>query len=349
MLLENENIVLEQAITAFNRETGVRLYIVDEERAPTDERIFIVDAILGIKGYEPLQFAAEIKKWVQHTNFGVVIEQVKRLPLRGLLVADYVNPNMAERLREEEVQFIDTAGNAYINADPLFIYVKGNKNKHKTNNKKEEKRRAFTQTGLKVIYAFLCDPELVRAAYRDIADKADVALGTVGWVVGDLKEMGYLIDRGDKKTRRLNNYEKLLDKWVEMYPAILRPKQFIGEYNREAPMNPKNINIKNYDAYWGGETAGQKYTKYLKPEIDTIYIPENKNKEFIHNFKLYKNKVENKRTVKLYKPFWKKPNKYDGYVHPILAYADLIATGDARNRETARMIKDDYIRPIWKD
>lgn len=349
MYVENENIVLEQAINALNKEVGVRLYVIDLAKEFVEkERKLRVDAIVGIRGYEPLQFAAEIKKWAQQANFGAVIEQVKRLPMRGILVAEYVNPKMAERLKEEDVQFIDTAGNAYINADPLFIYIKGNKNKKEIINKKEAKRRAFTQAGLKVIYAFLCEPDLVKAAYRDIAEKADVALGTVAWVIGDLKEMGYLVDRGEKKTRRLNNYEDLLDKWVEMYPGTLRQKQFIGEYNKNEMTDIKEFNLEKYGAYWGGEVAGAKLTAYLRGEIDTIYVPDNYKKELILDLKLFKGGKDKYDIVRLYKPFWKKPEKYNGYVHPILAYADLITTGDARNIETARMIKDEHIRPVWK-
>ncbi len=350
MFVENENIVLEQAIKALNKEAGIRLYIIDLEKETVDkEKKLRLDAIVGVRGYEPLQFAVEIKRWAQHVNFGAVIDQVKRLPMKGLLVAEYINPNMAERLREEGVQFIDAVGNAYINAEPLYVYVKGNRNKQKTTNKKEAKRRAFTQTGLKVIYAFLCEPGLVRAPYREIAEKADVALGTVGWVVGDLKEMGYLIDRGDRKRRRLHDYIKLLDKWVEMYPWILRPKQFLGDFNKDAIVDTKPIDIKKYDAYWGGEVAGNEYTGYLRPEIDTVYVPENKKTELIHDLKLFKGGDKNYGIVKLYKPFWRKPENYNGYVHPILVYADLIATRDARNIETARMIKDEHIKPIWKD
>lgn len=347
MLAKNEQLVLEKAITALYREAGLRLEIIEFEKEQQQIRI---DAILGIEGYEPLQFAAEIKQWAQNTNFGAIIEQVKRLPMRGILVADYVNPNMATRLKKEDIQFIDTAGNAYINAEPILIYVRGNKPVDELIDKKrEEKRRAFTRTGLKVIYAFLCEPELVKAAYRYIAEKADVALGTVGWVIRDLKETGYLVDRGGNGNRRLENYFNLLDKWVETYPGTLRPKQVIGEFNKNPETDMKTIDIKNYDAYWGGEVAGNKYTGYLKPEIDTIYIPDKKKTELIRDLKLFKGGDKEYGNVKLYKPFWKKPGNYNGYVHPILAYADLIATGDARNIETARMIRDEFIKPLGEN
>ena len=134
-----------------------------------------------------------------------------------------------------------------------------------------------------------------------------------------------------------------------MYPGILRPKQFLGEFNKDEITDMKQMDIKKYDAYWGGEVAGAKYTDYLRGEIETIYIPENKKADLINDLKLFKGGDKKYGLVRLYKPFWKRPEKYNGYVHPILAYADLIATGDARNIETAQMIKDEHIRPIWQD
>lgn len=343
MLPENEQTLLEQAIAAIYREAGLRLEIMEYERAEGRLRM---DAILGVKGYEPLQFAAEIKKWAQQANFGAVVAQIRTLPIRGILVADYVNPNMAERLKEEDIQFIDTAGNAYIKADPLHIYVKGNKQKQEYVKKKEEKTRAFTQTGLKVIYAFLCNPELVNAPYRDIADIAKVALGTVGWVIRDLKKLKFLIDRGKRHNRRIERYQGLFDRWVETYPEKLKVKQFMGNFAALDPEWWKKFDITRYGAYWGGEIAAAKYTKYLKPEEVTIYLPEVTKGGLFTDARLHR---DPNGKVKIYQAFWEMPQNYDGLVHPVLAYADLIATGDARNIETARMIKDEHIRPVGKD
>jgi hypothetical protein len=73
--------------------------------------------------------AVEIKKWAQHTNLGAVIYQIKQLPEQGLLVANYINPNMADKLRQQDVQFIDATGNACINQSPVYIYVTGKRRK----------------------------------------------------------------------------------------------------------------------------------------------------------------------------------------------------------------------------
>jgi hypothetical protein len=41
---------------------------------------------------------------------------------------------------------------------------------------------------LKVIYGFLCNPGLENRTYREIAAETDVALGTVDWIMKELKE-----------------------------------------------------------------------------------------------------------------------------------------------------------------
>lgn len=343
--LENE--LLEQAIGAVYREAGLRLKI-DKKEVKIDERY--VDAIIHIQG-DDQPIAVEIKKWVPQANVGVLINQIKNLPIEGILVADYVNPKMAEQLRDNDVQFVDTAGNAYINKPPTYVYVKGNRQGDKLfTTKKETTQRAFGPTGLKVVYVYLCKPELVNAPYREIADEADVALGTVGWVINDLKATGFIIDKGGKRGRRLANYRKLLDRWVEAYPEKLRPKQWAGDFLAENPYWWKEIDIQKYHAYWGGEIAAAKYTKYLKPEIATVYLPDKARKQLLLDGRLRKQyATEGPVAVKIYRPFWRLKENNTDCVHPVLVYADLIATGDVRNLETAKLIYDEYIAKYCRE
>jgi hypothetical protein len=57
---------------------------------------------------------------------------------------------------------------------------------------------------------------MINKPYRDIAGAADVALGTIGWLVWDLKEMGFCIEIGTRN-RKLMNTEHLLQRRVEAY------------------------------------------------------------------------------------------------------------------------------------
>ena len=106
---ETEHDILHGAIEAFRAETALQLDVVEFDARRGNRQI---DAILQMPG-NGTQLLAEIKKWATHTNLGVVINQRQQLATAGagLLVADYVNPNMAGKLREAGIQYIDAAGN----------------------------------------------------------------------------------------------------------------------------------------------------------------------------------------------------------------------------------------------
>jgi len=339
--------ILEQAITAVKIKTGLHLRIDKTEAMLNNYR---VDAVLNIAGVKTT-VAAEVKSWAQHANLGALVNQVKNLPEKGLLVADYVNPKMAEKLRRQEVQFIDTVGNAYINMPPIYVYTTANRNETaKLMPPKTGAKRAFEPTGLKVIFAFLCQPELVNAPYREIAEQAGVALGTVGWVLNGLKATNFIRDKGKKQGRRLVNYQKLLARWLEVYPEKLKPKQLLGEFIADDPYWWKNFEIQNYNGYWGGEIAAAKYTDYLKPQVATVYLHSKILTQLLTDARLHKatqwQEIQAGK-VEIYQAFWT-DTKIE-LVHPILAYADLVATGDTRNIETARRIYDKYITRYFRE
>ncbi len=355
-LSETEATILHEALNTFRHQTGLDMEV-------TFGNIQIMnpqnEAVVRIKG-DNRPFVIEIKKWAAHANLGAIINKIykiKNIPMDALLVADYVNPNMAAKLFEKNVQFIDTVGNAYINRLPIYIYVKGNRKKDEGSViQKEGTGRAFSTTGLKVVYVFLCNPNLINATYRKIADVADVALGTVGWVLNDLKGLRFVIGRGRvRNDRHLRHHRKLLERWVEAYPEKLRRKQRVGDFVARDPFWWKDVNIGQYQAQWGGEIAAARYTNnYLRPEEVTLYLPKQMENRFLAEAKLRRATewvAEESNRVKIYRPFWRAQQNKDHLnnknpielVHPILAYADLIATADARNIEAAKMIYERHI------
>lgn len=336
--------LLNDAVKAFENETDLKIKIVKKE---LNEKDLMVDGLVELPN-KAGRLAVEIKKWAQHVNIGALANQIKNLPVAGILVADYVNPNMAEKLRELDIEFIDTAGNAFINKPTLHIWVTANKIEKQIKESKAARNRAFDATGLKIVFGFLCNPDLVNATYREIAEQTKVALGTVGWVINDLNTAGFLKTRGNTKDRHLINQKKLIERWVEAYPEKLQPKLKIGDFVAETPHWWKEITINNYGGYWGGEIAANKYTKYLKPKVATVYLPEAKARQLLAQAKLRKANdfLVNENVVKIYKLFWNTANKNQDnpdVVHPLLAYADLVATGDSRNLEAAREIYEQYI------
>ncbi len=328
--------LLDAARLAFEENTGFNMKILKDEPAPEQPP----DAVLQITAPEDKtkKYYGEIKETITRETLGYAVEQIRRFDQPALLITRYLTPPMAERLRALNIEFMDAAGNAYINNPPIFIYITGKKKKPAPEGVKPG--RAFRPAGLKVVFALLCCPELAKAPYREIVKVAKVAQGTVGWVFYDLKQKNYLIERG-AQGKKLINLKKLTDTWVEAYIRELRPGLLMGTYGTADPEWWKGIDRQKTDVFLGGEPAAAILTDYLKPAAVTLYGPEKIN-PFLLKHRL---KKEPDGKVEIYKKFWNVdyPWEYEGIAPPLLVYADLIATTDDRNIDAARMIYDRFI------
>ena len=344
MIIESkEKKILNDALGEFRKNTGLVADVIEFEGRALDAKYYH-DAVVKIQWNDlDYYFAVEIKNIVTRAIIGVAVQQLNLFHQKGMLVAKYVNPQIADELKKMDVPFIDTVGNAYINEPPLFIYLKGNRPTDK--DIMEQPARTFRPTGLQVIFALLCNPGLENEPYREIAIKADVALGTVGWVMYDLGRMEYLIDAGPRN-RRLVRKNNLLNKWIAAYPEQLRPKKMIGRFKADNQYWWKDTDLKEADALWGGEVAANIMTEYLRPQIITVYA-----KKPIARF-LLKNKLKNDANgdIEIFEIFWEfeQDRLHNNLVPPLLIYADLLATGDARNIETARMIYEKELSKYFR-
>jgi hypothetical protein len=327
--------IIEEALRKFEKTTGLEANLQAEHLNNTK----YPDGLIQI-AHQNMQwhFAVEVKARVTRATAGMEKFDPLNRKEKVLMVTEYVTPPIADLLKELNIFFIDTAGNAYINEPGLYVFLKGTK--PQLTLRAETRKRLFKPGGLRVVFALLNNPEMINKPYRDIAKAADVALGTIGWLIRDLKEMGFCIEIG-KRNRKLMNLKNLFKRWVEAYPEQLRPK-LIRERFETANLNWwKEINIKAYGACWGGEVAAANLTGYLKPAKVTIYTNEPFGKLVLKN-RLRKAEQGN---VEILTPFWN--FKYEladrGIVPPLLAYADLMATGDPRNIEAAGMIYEKYI------
>jgi len=159
--------------------------------------------------------------------------------------------------------------------------------------------------------------------------------------------MGYLVDMG-KRGRKLVRKDDLLKRWVTAYPEQLRPKQMLGHFRAKNETWWQDIDIKQFEAFWGGEIAANRLTKYLQPETATIYTKQPVGKLILKN-RLKKDPDGNTEILNVFWNFAPGTN-FTGVVHPILAYADLMASGHNRNIEAAKMIYEaEIIQSIRED
>jgi hypothetical protein len=338
-----ENDLLKLALGVFRKNLPVQVEF--DEMEPTDAIGRHADFLLRMVMHgKEIRYYVEVKTNVTKTDKLLVMMRKGGFEHPFLLVAKYINGQMAEQLKQDGIEFIDTAGNAFINHPPLYIFIKGNRPPDIA--KHIPVKRAFKPAGLRTIYAFLCHPGLENKTYREIAVVTDVALGTVDWIMKELKELGYLLDMG-KRGNRLIQKEKLLQRWVTAYPEQLRPKLTLGRFRGETGWWQQK-NFDPFKAQWGGEVAAAKLTQYLQPQIITIYTTPQQLDQLLIENRLKRDPIGD---VEILKRFWEPPElwTYKDVVHPILIYADLLATGNERNIETARIIYEQHIIQLIRE
>jgi hypothetical protein len=295
------------------------------------------DALVRIGyGDREATYAVEMKRGLRPNGLGAVLHQLERLGEQGLLVADHVTPPMAEELRARKIPFVDAAGNAFLDQPPLFVWVKGEKPRAAAGGD-QPIGRAFQASGLQVLFALICHPEWVELPYREIAQRAAVAHGTVGWVMAELPKLGFLTELRGK--RRLMQRERLMQQWAEFYPRALRPRLLLGRYRAENLAWWNTIEPTKYGAVLGGEPAGGRITHYLRPGAATFYT-EKIDPRLLVDLRLRKDDNGN---VEIYRRFWTFDGDEAGLAPTPLVYADLMATGDGRCIETAKMIYDEHM------
>ncbi len=299
------------------------------------------DSIFEIQlAKESKKFKIEVKNDLRKSHLPF-LKEMKLSHEHPLVITNYISENLQEILRDEKINYLDTSGNAFIKADPIFIFIQGQKKK---NEQKVKTTRAFSATGLKVVFALLADPEIHTYSYRYIANFSGVALGTVAAIMHDLKDLGYHIEI-DENIRKLKRKKDLLNRWIVAYGENLKPKLFKERY-RFLNQNTdwKKIKLNNKRSCWGGEPAADLLTNFIRPEEFLLYSDETR-AEIMKKYRMIPDPNGN---ITLNKPFWSS-NSYpawqtmEGMTHPLLTYSDLILTGDSRNKEAAEKIYEKYL------
>lgn len=296
-----------------------------------------VDAVLKIGDTQ--EYHVEIKREVHKSNIPNILRKLSVMVLDfPILIAQSISKSATEILKKENINYIDMAGNCFIKDDErLYIQIEGKKLE---GIEKQKKHIAFNKNGIKLIYAFLLDENLVNQSYKIMAKTSNISQSTIGNILNDLKDRQFLIQI-NRDVKKLNNKQELLERWLQAYNEKLKPSLSRGKF-RFLPnkiSNWKNMNL-GVESFWGGEPAADILTDYLSPGEWTIYSNRHKF-DLIKNLHLVPDPKEG--NVNLYNTFWNLDedifdNSNLQIINPLLVYADLIGTNDSRNFETAKKI-----------
>ncbi|MCM8568884.1 type IV toxin-antitoxin system AbiEi family antitoxin [Gramella jeungdoensis] len=325
------NDFIYEAVTNLEDLTGIEVEI-ETSRAK-------YDALLRIKN---TQFIVEAKSAMRTSNLGLMLNRIEELseisdkPI--IFIGEYISKDATRLLKERNFNYIDTAGNAFINEGDLTIYIEGKTRKTKDKNNQS---RAFQEAGLKIIFYLLSEPENLQHSYRKIAQNVEVSLGSVSNVMAELEELNYLMK--SKNKRVLKNKEDLLERWLIEYNEVLKPRITRTKMKIIDPdwaKNWKKLSGLGNAITWGGEPAGALITGNLKPEEFIIYS----NLEIPELAKKMRLVPDKDGRVEVRQKFWRNDDLH--IAPPLLVYTDLMNSGLGRNVEIANQIFENELQHI---
>lgn len=283
------------------------------------------------------RYNVEYKSTVTRATIGTLLFRHPIVPDDLLLITEHVTAPLADELRRHHIQFVDTAGNAYLQREGLLVFISGKKPMQKPGI--ESRSRAFQESGLKLIFALLTKPELVETTFRTISSTTGTAVGTVHWVMKDLRGLGFVAEVG--RRRRLLDRERLIEEWTEAYARVLRPKLLLGRFSSSESDWWARASIQSYAGVWGGDVAAARLTHSLKAGTTTIYATTVPHRLVVD----HRLKPDPQGRTEIRKRFWDFHDEWEekGLAPPLLTYADLLAAGDSRSVKTARLIHERYL------
>ena len=320
--------------------------------APDKDVLSISSGLLNIDG--PVTITSEdlnqtynvlVQPWAPQKNIEAMISQLRAMPAPAVLFADFVNPVMAGKLRQRSINFVDCAGNCSFKSDRVNIYVKGKKPSRLRS--KRMRGRAFNSAGLKLIFALFNQPHYLQASYRDISNKVNIALGSVGPVIDDLYSSGYILDDG---SRRLVNKKRLFERWVDGYLEKLRPKQIMACYTSDDADWWKNAKPDDFHGVWGGEVIVARSTPYMAPESISLYFTSDvKHRDFASHYGL---REDEDGEICVYKSFWSPSysgeQNIDG-LNPMIVYADIVDSINPGSWDVAKTFYGEAVAQFLQD
>lgn len=289
-------------------------------------------------GSQRVEFLLEVKLGsMQLDAFEKIRMMRERQNLPLVLVRPWIPAKRARILREQGVNYLDTAGNAFLNLPGLQVF----RELHDLPMIDPVRKRpggVFNASAVQVGLQLLLDPQLVRSNLRSIAALAGVSAPSAKFALDAFKAEGYVIEVG-KKERKLVDREGFLRKWAEGFNLRYRPKHAVGTYSA----GPGDLRLYDFAACWGGEPGADRLTNNLQALGNVVYTYTKKVGPFVAKNRL---RPDSKGSIELVQACWEKRHEEpQGTAPAFVVFADLLNTRDPRCIEVAEQILEKILKP----
>ena len=192
---------------------------------PADQKELDGRLILNIAN-QSVSYSIEIKNELRNHHLQQILA-LNRDYGPFMMVATRLFPKIKEELRYNNIAYLEANGNIFLKNKEITLWIDTNKPIEETD--KKTGSRAFTKTGLRVVFQFLLDETWIGRPYRQIAEQTGTGIGNITNIITSLKQDGFLLPIS-KNEYKLNNKKELMNKWIGAYDQKLKPILKVGTF-----------------------------------------------------------------------------------------------------------------------
>lgn len=261
-----------------------------------------------------------------------------------LMIGPRVTPRNADRLRAAGLNFLDANGNAYIHFADTLIDVRGRTgNSVAASYQPPVGSTLFTDKRSQVIFAIISWPELLEGRLQDLATASGVSVGFVQKTLILLEGTRHVERYGTARSARaLTDVDRLIEGWAAAFPSGLgapsKTRTFRGEFE------PTALDAAGPALYLSGEAVAP---WIRRNPTWTLYV-DDLPRDAIRAGRW--SSASGEPNIFVRTRFWREPDEHAasraGRVRtapPLLVYADLMASGDSRQKEAATHYRNDNV------
>jgi hypothetical protein len=253
-----------------------------------------------------------------------------------LVYRHFVAAKSGDAFRRAGVQYLDAAGNAWIEFADVLIDVRGRPRPDGAAPRTRLAGNLFSSARAQVAFVLLAWPHLWDAPQREISKAAGVSVGQVNDTLKLLHGAGYYGVGGARP-----GAAALLDLWAAAFPTGLAHRLTLATYRGE--IGQENV-VADGEVLISGEAAA---TDLLRPTSLTIYVTNLDPRLPLMN----RWRADGEPNIVVRRKFWNAPDVTDTPPNHTetapwpLVYADLLASDDPRVRTAAKEWRDRHARP----
>lgn len=284
------------------------------------------------------RFNVIAKSSIRESNIGIVLAPFHNSQVNNnipiIFIAKYISKSSAQTLKENNLNYLDVSGNAFIRKNEIFICIEG----QKADKYDKDQSRAFQEAGLKLLLLLISKKESLDFSYRELSEKTDISIGSISNIINELEDLNYILRTKEK--RLIKNKKELIERWVIAYNEVLKPRILRKKMKFLKPISFEEIKNEadGKTTFWGGEPAAAILTNNLRPQQFILYS----NLELSSLAKQFKLTPSPEGDIEICELFWKLDT--NALTAPLLiVYADLISSGFERNIEMANIISQNEL------